>query len=279
MGQCRAAAEESRGALMFLVVSKVLWLIVQPTSIALLLVLIALVLGFTRFRKSAQLSLVLAALVLGLSAFTSLGYVLIDPLENTFSRPATPPAEVAGIIVLGGGMDTDVNTVRGGYEFNRSGDRFLEALRLAAAYPAARIVISGGGSVLTPDDEREAIAGARLFAAFGIPAERLVLEDASRNTEENALLTRDSLRPQPGETWLLVTSAFHMPRSVGLFRRAGFTIVPWPADYLSSGQEPFEVRISQPAENVSVTTMALREWTGLLVYWLTGRIDQLVPQP
>jgi uncharacterized SAM-binding protein YcdF (DUF218 family) len=264
---------------MFLVASKVLWLLAQPVSLVLLLLVLGFVLGLTRLRKTAGLSLALAILILGACCFTNLGYVAIDRLENTFVRPAEPPAQVAGIIVLGGGMDADVNTVRKGYEFNRSGDRFLEALRLARLYPAARIVITGGSGVLNAGDDPEADAGARFFRDFGIPDERLVLENAARNTEENAQLTRDLLQPAAGETFLLVTSAFHMPRSVGLFRRAGIGVVPWPADYLSSGVESFRLKLDQPAENLSVATMAMREWLGLLAYWLTGRIDTLVPAP
>jgi uncharacterized SAM-binding protein YcdF (DUF218 family) len=204
---------------------------------------------------------------------------MADVLENRFTRPATPPATVTGVIVLGGGMDADVNTVRQGFELNRSGDRFVEALRLAVAYPEAKIVISGGGSVLSQDEETEATAGARFFAAFGIPASRLVLEDASRTTEENVQQIRELVSPQPGDTWLLVTSAFHMPRSVGLFRKAGFEVVPWPADYLATGIEPVDVRFAQPAENVSVTSIALREWAALFSYWITGRIPELFPGP
>src|SRR5690606_15984914 len=128
-------------------------------------------------------------------------------------------------------MDADINTVRGGYELNRSGDRFVETLRLAQRYPEARIIISGGGAVLDGSLETEATAGRRFFAAFGISADRIEIEEASRTTEENVLGIRELVTPQPDETWLLVTSAFHMPRAVGLFRQSGFNVVPWPADY------------------------------------------------
>jgi uncharacterized SAM-binding protein YcdF (DUF218 family) len=262
-----------------LLASKILWVIGQPVSLTLILLILGFLLTFTRLRKTARLSILLGILILGISAFTSVGYMMADALENRFARPATPPANVIGIIVLGGGMDSDVNTIRQGYELNRSGDRFVEALRLALAYPEAQVLISGGGSVLAADLETEATAGARLFAAFGIPPDRLILEDNSRTTGENVQRIRELVSPAPGDTWLLVTSAFHMPRSVGLFRQAGLDIVPWPADYLSTGAEGFGFRPGQPAENVSVTSMALREWAALLSYWATGRIPELLPGP
>ena len=263
---------------MFVALSKIAWFVLQPVSLALLLGLAGFVLGFTRWRRLARTALALSLALLALGGFTSFGYVLIQPLEQRFARPP-PPEAVAGIVVLGGGMDADVNDARGGYEFNRSGDRFTEALRLALLYPEAKVVVTGGSGVFFAGEDTEAAAGARFFADFGIAPERLVLEPEARNTEENARLTRALLDPAPGETWLLVTSAFHMPRAAALFRRTGFAVVPWPTDYLGTGQEVFRVKLDQPAENISVTSLAVREWVGLLAYATTGRIDEVLPGP
>lgn len=262
-----------------LVLSKIGWLLVQPISLILIVLVLAFVLVLAGWRRRAAVLLALGAMFLALSAFTSFGYVLIAPLEATFFRPAQMPARVDGIIVLGGGMDADVNQVRDGHELNRSGDRFTEALRLALLYPTAKIVITGGSGVFPTGTDTEADAGARFFLDFGIARERLILEDAARNTEENAQLTKALVNPQAGQVWLLVTSAFHMPRSVGLFRAASFDVVPWPTDYFGAGNDSFALKIEQPAENLSVTTIALREWLGLFVSWITGRTDAPVPAP
>ena len=264
---------------MFVFISKLAWFVLQPASLVLFLGLGGLILSFTRWRLLSRLALLLSTGGLMLFAFTTFGYLLIRPLEAQFQRPNAPPAEIAGIIVLGGGMDADINDVRGGYELNRSGDRFTEALRLAIVYPAAKLVISGGTGVFFAGDDPEAAAGARFFAAYGIAPDRLILESAARNTEENAQFTKGLLQPKPGETWLLLTSAFHMPRSVGLFRKAGFPVIPWPSDYLGTGSEPVSIKLDRPTENLGVTSIALREWVGLAAYYLTGRIDQLLPAP
>lgn len=264
---------------MFVALSKIAWFALQPVSIILLLGLIALALSFTRFRRFSRSALVMSVGLLGLLAFTSVGYVLIQPLEQRFVRPAVAPSDVTGIIVLGGGMGAEINDVRGSYELNRSGDRFTEALRLAQLYPQARVLITGGTGVFIQTKDSEAAAGARFFTDLGIDETRLLLEPRARNTEENAQFSRDLVQPAAGETWLLVTSGYHMPRAVALFRRAGFPVVPWPADYLSTGQETFRLMLDQPAENLAVTTLALREWIGLIAYWLTGRIDEPFPGP
>ncbi len=263
---------------MFFAASKIFWLLAQPLSLALLFGCAGLLLAFTRRRRTARAMAALGLIVLFLSAFTTLGYVLLAPLEAAFPRPPEPEA-ADGIIVLGGGMDAEINAVRGGYELNRSGDRFVEALRLANRYPTARIVISGGIGDLDQSGEPEAIAGERFFRAMGIAGERLVLEPASRNTGENAVNTAALLGATEGQTWLLVTSAFHMPRAVGLFRKAGVAVVPWPIDYRGTGVEGLGLTAHQPAENVAILTLAMREWIGLFAYWLTGRITEPFPQP
>lgn len=262
---------------MFFIASKVFWLLAQPVSLALLFGLLGLLLTFTRWKWTARLAILLSIGVLFISAFTTLGYVLVQPLESAFARPAAAPASVTGIIVLGGGMDAEINEARGGYELNRSGDRFTEGLRLAELYPAARLVFTGGIGDIDQAGEPEAVAAERFFLDFGIAKDRLVLESASRNTEENALRTKALVEPKPGETWLLVTSAFHMPRSVGVFRIAGFEVVPWPVDYRGAGNETLAFTLHQPAENVTVTTLAIREWVGLAAYYLTGKTDDWLP--
>ena len=107
----------------------------------------------------------------------------------------------------------------------------------------------------------------------------LIIENRSRNTAENAEFSKEMANPQPGQNWLLVTSAFHMPRSMGLFRKAGFPVIAWPSDYRTSGREGIGLFRDNPADSLQTTTLAIREWAGLLGYWLSGRIDELVPSP
>ena len=116
---------------------RIFWLLAQPLSLVLLLLVAGLVLSFFKRRWPARVVIGLAAFVLFLCTFTTFGYLLIMPLEQRFERPAEP-ARVDGIVVLGGGMDSEVNSVRGGYELNLSGDRYVETLRLALQHPEAK---------------------------------------------------------------------------------------------------------------------------------------------
>jgi uncharacterized SAM-binding protein YcdF (DUF218 family) len=240
--------------------------------------LLAAVAGMAGRRRTAILFATLAFIVAGIGGWTRTGALLLQPLEDRFARPAIMPAQVDGIIVLGGGFEGMVNKARGGTELSAAGDRYMEALALARVYPAAKIVVTGGIGRLLSKNETDAQTAPRLFARFGIGAERLILEGQSRNTDENARFVAAMIEQKPGETWLLVTSAFHMPRSVGLFRKAGLEIVPWPADYRTPGTGGGLLGGSAK-ENMDDFALAIREWAGLVAYRLSGRIDDLFPAP
>ncbi len=263
---------------MFFYLSKIFWLLAQPVSIVLVFIIIAfLLLAFGR-RRLGLGALLSAGLVLVLSAYTSLGYMVIQPLEDRFSTPATLPDEVSAIVVLGGATHGRPSTARHRAELNDAGDRLTEALFLARRFPDASVILSGGGGLFDDETEAEAETMRRFFVAQGISADRLVSEGASRNTDENSAFSADLLADRPGAV-LLVTSAFHMPRSVGLFAMQGVEVVPWPSDYRSSGHEGLGIDLANPVNNINVLTVATKEWIGLVAYRLTGRTADLFPAP
>lgn len=263
---------------MFFIVAKLFWMLAQPISLSFLLMLAGMLLLARQRRRSGLLTGSAGLLILGVSAFTSVGFLMIAPLEDRFARPIAMPQTVANIVMLGGATVGRVSAARGVSELNDAGDRLVETLRLAELYPQARVVLSGGSGALEGEVEPEAAIAGKFLVAMGIAPDRLVLEDQSRNTVENAQLTAPLLGKASGVT-LLVTSAFHMPRAVGLFRRAGLSVVPWPVDYRSSGQEGPGLDLVNPVLNLTTTSVALREWIGLVVYAATGRIDSLLPAP
>jgi uncharacterized SAM-binding protein YcdF (DUF218 family) len=264
---------------MFFYLSKVFGFFAQPLNFSILLLAAGLLAIFLGWRRTGLTLDIAAAAILILSAWTSLGAVLLNPLEERFARPAGLPQSVDGIVVLGGGFEGAVNLARGGYEMNSGGDRFVEAAILARRHPGAKIVVTGGTGALILQGEGDADTAPRLLTALGVAPERLILENRSRNTYENAVFTKELVTPRPGETWLLVTSAFHMPRSMALFRKAGFDVLPWPVDYRTSGREGLGVLRDNATDAMQNTTIAIREWIGLFAYWLSGRIDEPFPGP
>jgi uncharacterized SAM-binding protein YcdF (DUF218 family) len=263
---------------MFFYLSKVFWFFIQPLNLTIFLLLAGLIAAMIGRRRFAATGSVLAFLILALSAWTSLGATMLNPLEERFPRPPLPE-KVDGIVVLGGGFEGAINLARGGYELNAGGDRMVETAILARRFPTAKVVVSGGTGELFLDGEGDAATAPRLLGALGVTADRLILENKSRNTYENAVFTKALVTPKPGETWLLVTSAFHMPRAKALFDKAGFATLPWPVDYRTSGQEGMGLFRDNPVDSLQATTMAIREWIGLFAYWLSGRIDRPFPAP
>jgi uncharacterized SAM-binding protein YcdF (DUF218 family) len=263
---------------MFFVVSKVFWLLVQPVSLIFLLGLLGWLL-VANGRKRAGLAVsAVGLLFFGLASFTTAGALLIMPLEDRFDRPKAMPDQISTIIMLGGATAGRVSTARGVVELNEAGDRLAETLKLAQLYPHAKIVLSGGAGLLVADGETEAVTAQRFFSDLGAEPSRLLLEQESRNTHENAELTLAMLGGTEGNI-VLMTSAFHMPRSVGIFRKAGLEVIAWPVDYRSAGNETAGIDIVNPVLNLTTTGVAIREWIGLAIYALTGRSSSILPAP
>src|SRR5207247_3081186 len=133
-------------------------------------------------------------------------------------------------------------------------------------YPSARIAFSGGSGRLFYDGASEADLALRLFESFGIARDRIALDDKSQDTDENARFTKALVDPKPGERWLLVTSAHHMPRAVGVFRAAGFPVEAFPVDYRTRGAIDLLRPFSTLGDGLRRTDTAMREWVGLLIY-------------
>lgn len=260
---------------LFFLASKTFWLLLRPESWIVILLLTAAIAHGRGRRRSGQRLLVTSLLSILAIGTLPLGEALLSPLETRFP-PQPDVGDPAGIIVLGGGEHAAAMAVSGLPEVNDAADRFLAGLALARQYPEARLIFTGGSAALLGERPSGAEVALRIFQQAGIPAERIVLESAARNTAENASLTHALIDdPGPGP-WILVTSAFHMPRAIGSFCRAGWRgLVAYPVDYRSSGS-----RIGWDlAERLRTLNIAVKEWVGLAAYILTGRTRSLVPGP
>ena len=258
--------------------SKLVWVFGQPLSLAFFLTVLGFLALAFRLRKSALLLSGLGAAVLFVTLYTTAGNYLLQGLENRFAKPAQDPDSLQCMIVLGGAFENEVNTVRHGIEFNAAADRFIETLRLAQKLPQSRILISGGDGSISGHYEGDAAASARFFPLFGVVRERLVEETTSRTTFENATNTKDLLATNGLSNCLLITSGYHMPRSVGIFRKLGIDVVPWPTDFRTDGEVHLELDFTQPSLNAQNTATAVREWFGLAGYYLAGRTSELYPK-
>ena len=264
---------------MFFYLSKIFTSLLLPSTIILVLLVCGaglLLLGRAPlWSRRLLLAGVGLLLVCGLSP---LGNLMVLPLEQQFERPELPRT-AAGIIILGGFESTGITRARRQLSVNESADRLTEALVLARRLPGAKVIFTGGdANILRPDGSAADSVGGYL-QAVGIEPARIVLEDRSRTTYENALYLRAVVDTGPGQRYVLVTSAFHMPRSVATFRQQGFDVVPWPVDYRTGGPEDALEWFSSIQGGLERVDFALKEWVGLIAYRLSGRSNAIWPGP
>jgi uncharacterized SAM-binding protein YcdF (DUF218 family) len=265
----------------FYVLSKLGFLFLRPSNALILALLLGVGLRVFGWRRRGAELIGIALSILVLCSWTGLPTILLRPLEQRFSVPDDPDRlNPAGILVLGGVIDSGLSTELHSAELIDGAERLVVAAELARRYPNARILLSGGSNgVFANNDVAESAVARDLLIEFGVPAARISIEDHSRNTHENAVFSFSAAEPAPREQWLLVTSAFHMPRAIGTFRAAGWNgVVAWPVDYRNGATTDwFGGRTA--AEGLTMTDMAVREWIGLVAYRFAGYTDALLPRP
>jgi uncharacterized SAM-binding protein YcdF (DUF218 family) len=224
------------------------------------------------------LLVVLSAIGLLLLAVAPIGPAMMLVLEQRFPRPAKLPDRIDGILVLGGAVDPRISLTYGETVFNGSIARVLAGIALARKHPEAKLALVGGEGELFPVGLAESRATSRFVADEGIPATRVLIEERSRSTHENALFAKEQIRPVPGQTWVLVTSAFHMPRAVGAFRAVDWPVIPYPVDFRVDPSTGLRASFSL-VDGLSSSTVAGKEWAGLVGYRLLGWTRELFPAP
>jgi uncharacterized SAM-binding protein YcdF (DUF218 family) len=265
---------------MFFVLTKTVGFFAAPSNAIMAIGILGLVLMVTRFARAGRRLLVLSFLLLLLVGATPLGFALLLPLEQRFPAWDASRGAPTGVIVLGGVINPEVSAARHTVALGEAAERVTIVADLARRYPDARIVFTSGSANLIFDGPPEADFATALFESFGVARDRIVIENQSRNTVENATLSKALVNPKPGERWLLVTSASHLPRAMGTFRQAGFPVEAYPVDYRTRGSEDL---VPRPLDGLLggffPTETAMHEWIGLVAYRLTGRTAEFFPGP
>ena len=244
----------------------------------LLLALLGLLLVIRERRRTGIACLSAALGAYAAIALLPVGAWLMAPIENRFPPPQSLPASVTGIIVLGGAVETEIAAARGQPALNAAAERMTSFVTLARRYPEARLAFTGGNGELIHGGLTEADVARQLFDGLGLGDRTITYENRSRTTYENVQRLKALLGPQPGQTWLLITSAWHMPRSMGLFQHVGWSVIPYPVGYKTGPGWVMAFRGSFP-DRLGLVDLAAHEWVGLTAYWLLGRTASLFPAP
>lgn len=256
---------------MFFPLSKIFWILFTPlTLIGLLLISGVILLWFKRDVWGRRL------VSLGLGLFLILGFLPVGPnlmvyLESRYQAPNPLPDKVTGIVVLGGMIEGKISKAHDQVTLNDNTERLTEMIRLSRLYPKARIIFTGGPGFLGAASTTESEIVERLLKELDISSSRFVFENRARNTYENMLYSRELAHPQAGENWLLVTSGFHMPRSMAIFTAGGWKMTPYPAGYIEEGAYIWRPSLDLLG-NFYKLQVASREIVGIIAYALTGKL-------
>lgn len=258
------------------VLAKVLDVLATPLSMLFVTLLVLALLGFSRWHRALPGALAALVAVLALIAMIPWPDLVLRPLENRFPQ-TEPPAHVDGIVVLGGAIDPVISQERGHPAVNAAVERINALIVLGRRYPDAKLVFTGGSGRIDRQEAKEAPQVRRYLGDLGFDADRVIYEEQSRNTWENAVLTQALVQPKPGETWILVTSALHMPRAMGVFAAIDWPVSAYPVDYLT-GSSDFSFRFNLPGA-FSAIGASLHEGVGLVYYRARGWTNRLFPSP
>lgn len=263
---------------MYEFLAKSFWFWADPARAVPALIVVGAMLLWSRWRATGRALVSVGAAILFAVATLPLGRWMAEPLEQRYA-PFDPGAveSVDGIIVLGAGSAI-TSKLTGRPVVEASGERLVKMMELAARYPNARLVFTGGGFPLPNDPRNEAEVARDDLAGLHFDVGRLVLEDKALNTFENALLSKRLMQPKPGERWLLITSAVHMARSLASFRGQGWDVIPVPVEYIFPPGIPFDVTF-EPLRRFSAVSRVSHEWIGLMAYRALGRTADLLPPP
>jgi uncharacterized SAM-binding protein YcdF (DUF218 family) len=266
-------------ASMFFSLSKILGFFAYPSNVLIAIGLLGLVLLLTRFTRLASWLIVTSLVLIAVAGLSPLGNALILPLEQRFPPWDASRGSPDGIVLLGGMISPDVSAARGAVALNEAAERITVTAELARRYPNVRIVLTGGSNSLIFDEGIEAVFAVRQLEALGVAHDRVAADEQARNTIENAVFSRLVANPKPGERWLLVTSAYHMPRAMAVFRAAGFPVEAYPVDWRTRGPIDMVRPFASLGDGLRRTDTAVHEWAGLLAYRLTGKTADLFPAP
>ena len=265
---------------MFLI-QKLVELLLLPSNLIAFLGALGIVALIFRFQRIGKAALVTSVLSLMITGWSPLGPAALLVLENRFPQPVLHEL-VTGIIMVGGSVDTHISLDRGQVTLNEAAERVTTVASLSRQFPRARILISSGANAGHSESApliSEAALVRNLLVDLGVTASRIEFEEHSRDTLQNAEQSLLIAKPQSNETWVLVTSASHMPRAIASFRAVGFPVIAYPVDYRTQGPVELRRAVRSLAEGLQAVDLAAHEWLGLVLYRLTGRTQEFLPSP
>ncbi len=261
---------------MFFVLSKVFWVLMQPLNALCALGLAGWGIR-VRWPSLGQRLMNMALIAIILIGLLPIGPVMITWLERQYPTPQTLPQTIDGLILLGGPFEASRSMKTNQLVVNDQIDRGLCFAKLAKEYPNAKLVFTGGAGDITNPQANETPYAKNFFDIVGLSDRKILYESESRNTHENAVLTKALVAPSDSQTWAVITSGYHMPRSMATFHNAGWNVLPYQCDLRTDGTYNPLDGLPNIAANFGLMNLALKEIIGTVAYYVTGKSAFLFP--
>ncbi|MBT6338320.1 MAG: YdcF family protein [Desulfobacula sp.] len=263
---------------LFFWISKLMWIVISPDSLLVILAIVGLALLYIGSYKKAKAFLGIMVFIMVMIAIFPAGEWLLSPLEMRFATNPELPDKIDGIIVLAGGEDPYLSAQWDQVELGGASERNFAFMRFIRQYPDARHVFTGGSGSLKHPQYKSTHVAKKLYSELGIDTSKIVFEELSKNTYESVKLSKTLIKPKGNEKWVLITTSWHMPRSVGIFEKFDWPVIAYPVDHYTDPQDLLRVSLSF-SKNLNILKMAVKEWVGLVAYYLTGKTSALLPRP
>ena len=269
-------AAENMTDTLFFIASKLIWFLISPDTLLVSFLLLCLVLLWFNQKKKAIVLLHTVVAACLIITFLPVGKWLLYPLEKQFLPLKDLPENVDGIIMLAGAESLSLTEYWNQVQIGDAAERYTQFIYLMKAHPDARHIFTGGIGGIDQSGINSSDVARMFFTSQGLDIEKIIFESESRNTFENVRNSQKLVHPLPNETWLLVTSAFHLPRSIGIFYKHNWPVLPFPVDFRTHPEKLFRIRPNF-AGNLNELGQGLHEWLGLLAYYVTGKTCCFLP--
>lgn len=247
--------------------SKIFWLLIAPANLIGICIAMAFICRICKWWRGFDVFFITGCLLFFIFGIIPTGPSLLAMLESKHQRPEKMPDDIKGIIILGGAFDTYLSNIYGVPVLNDGVERVLDGITLAEKYPEATLWFSGGSGRLTHRERTEAMDAKIFLQSYPDLQDRTKFEDLSRNTWQNAVAMRRLVTLEPNDKWIVVTSAYHMPRAANMFWAAGWSgLVFWPTDYRTKGTPDFMPHKLDILGNLYQSHLAIREIIGQCIF-------------
>ena len=247
---------------MIFYLSKLLWLFFNPFNLILIFFIIGFISNLIKYKKISLFFYISSLLIFFIAGVLPTGSYLNYLLEKKFHETNYLPNTVDGILILSGATNPILTKEYNQINLNSSVERLIESILLIKKYPKALIVFSGGlGHARVARD---------FFYNMDISLNNFIFEKKSRNTFENILFSKKMIDPKSNERWLIVTSAFHMDRSLAISKKLEWKFIPYVTDFNQRKNFSWKLTLNF-LDNFYEFEKASHEWVGLISYYFLGR--------